>query len=277
LASYRFCRTDDLALLARACSACAPFAGPGPATVDALKQAARRIDLWTSGCMVALEGDEPVGVVIAAKDSAAACILGVGVRPDVRRRGHGRHLVTSLGAKLSILGPPRLIAEVPAADAVARAFFHACGFTEEMEFADFEGGRAEAGAAPPIVVPVTIDDLVAAGALGARAASTWGSRPAVLERGAEHLRGLAVAAGDRVAAWLLYEPRPVSVVALWSGADGQRAAWSGLLLRALVAEAGAGVRLAGVGTGDVPPDALHDLGFVEIARTIRCAAAARRD
>ena len=29
------------------------------------------------------------------------------------RQGHGRHLLTSLSSKLAILGPPRMVAEVP--------------------------------------------------------------------------------------------------------------------------------------------------------------------
>ena len=46
-------------------------------------------------------------------------------------RKHGRHLLESLGSKLAVLGPPRMVAEVPAALGDARAFFAALGWHEE--------------------------------------------------------------------------------------------------------------------------------------------------
>ena len=63
--------------------------------------------------MVAFSGSDPIGVLIGAKRPSGTLVHKIAVHPDHRRQGHGRHLLTSLGSKLAILGPPRMVAEVP--------------------------------------------------------------------------------------------------------------------------------------------------------------------
>ena len=58
-------------------------------------------------------GRDPVGVLLGAKRPRRRWSTASRVHPEHRRRGHGRHLLTSLGPKLAILGPPRIVAEVP--------------------------------------------------------------------------------------------------------------------------------------------------------------------
>src|SRR4030095_2761204 len=60
--------------------------------------------------------------------------------PRHLRKAHGRHLLTSLSAKLAILGPPHLVAEVAADNAPARALFKACGWGEERTYFDLVSG-----------------------------------------------------------------------------------------------------------------------------------------
>src|SRR6188768_1851569 len=114
--------------------------------------------------MVAFSGPEPIGVLIGAKRPYATLIHKIAVHPGHVRQGHGRHLLTSLGSKLAILGPPRIVAEVPETLTPARELFSASGYVEESLLTDYvlEG---EENALPAgdhggqFVIPVTVDDL----------------------------------------------------------------------------------------------------------------------
>ncbi len=171
MTAYRFCRTDDMGLLVAAYESCR---GPEDAGTPALdlqgfKQLVRGIDLWCSSCMVALEGREPVGVLLGAKRPAATLIYGLRVHPEHRRRGHGRHLLTSLGQKLAILGPPKLVAEVPAEREAACAVFSACGWDVEARLMDWRceslQPAADEAAAGEAVAPISLQDLIDGGQL----------------------------------------------------------------------------------------------------------------
>src|SRR5262249_12783056 len=82
-------------------------------TPAAFKRSIRDLQVWCSSCMVAFSGSDPIGVLIGAKRPWGTLVHKIAVHPDHRRPGHGRHLLTSLGSKLTILGPPRIIAKSP--------------------------------------------------------------------------------------------------------------------------------------------------------------------
>ena len=125
MSSYRFCRTDDVSLLVDALNRCwSPYFPDEPAmTPAAFKRSIRDLQVWCSSCMVAFSGPDPIGVLIGAKRPSGTLIHKIAVHPDHRRQGHGRHLLTSLSSKLAILGPPRMVAEVPESLAPARGLF----------------------------------------------------------------------------------------------------------------------------------------------------------
>ena len=117
MAAYRFCRTDDIALLVDALNRCwAPYFA-GRAADDAGRVQA--VDPRPAGLVQQLHGrlrgPDPIGVLIGAKRPSGTLVHQIAVHPDHRRQGHGRHLLASLGSKLAILGPPRIVAEVPEA------------------------------------------------------------------------------------------------------------------------------------------------------------------
>ena len=82
-------------------------------TPAAFKRSICDLQVWCSSCMVAFVGTDPIGVLIGAKRPSVTLVHRIAVHPDHRRQGHGRHLLDSLGSKLAILGPPRIVAEVP--------------------------------------------------------------------------------------------------------------------------------------------------------------------
>ena len=155
MSSYRFCRTDDVALLVDALNRCwSPyFPDEPPMTPAAFKRSIRDLQVWCSSCMVAFSGSDPIGVLIGAKRPSGTLVHKIAVHPDHRRQGHGRHLLASLGSKLAILGPPRIVAEVPETLAPACELFSASGYVQEALLTDYvclrRGPAPRASAATP--------------------------------------------------------------------------------------------------------------------------------
>jgi len=59
MVSYRFCRPDDLLLIAEALNQCYLPHFPGEPAIDLkrLKTEAQEVNLWASSCMIAMVGD----------------------------------------------------------------------------------------------------------------------------------------------------------------------------------------------------------------------------
>src|SRR5262245_11681917 len=113
MSAYRFCRTDDIQLLVGALNRCwlPHFPEQGLETAATFKRSIRDLQVWCSSCMVAFSGSDPIGVLIGAKRPSGTLIHTIAVHPDHLRQGHARHLLESLGSKLAILGPPRMVVE----------------------------------------------------------------------------------------------------------------------------------------------------------------------
>lgn len=267
---YRFCRSDDIPLLVAAHNACwVPHFGAEQAiTVDDFKRGIRALGLWSSSCMVAFDGDEPIGVLIGAKrDGEANCVWRLAVKPGHERQGHGRHLLTSLADKARILGPPRLVAEIPAEWTAVRRFFERSGFAVEATYCDFV--RAAADAAPrdqdprsALIVTISLEELVESGAFAA-GRRPWAQSVASLRARADGLAGLAVAT-DRVEAYVLHAPRgdgsDREVLALGAVDPGAGPALLELLLARLQPATGQ-LHLKAVGEEDARLAGLVRLGF----------------
>ncbi|HJQ99039.1 MAG TPA: GNAT family N-acetyltransferase, partial [Candidatus Polarisedimenticolaceae bacterium] len=190
--------------------------GGSPLTIAQFKQEIRELDLWCSSCMVGFEGDQPVAVVIGCKRPPYTLVRGLGVHPDHLFKGHGRHLLTSLSSKLAILGPPRLVAEVPVGSPSAVALFEACGWNHDRTYTDFV--LAEDGSLAPAVygafTPVGFDDLPDA-IPAPESEPAWECSAATIEKRREHLRGLALISAKGIEAGALYTTEG-SFVSVWA-------------------------------------------------------------
>lgn len=175
-------------------------------TPAAFKRLIRDRQVWCSSCMVAFLGPDPIGVLIGAKRSSDTLIHTIAIHPDHRRQGHGRHLLTSLSSKLAILGPPRLVAEVPDTSAAACGLFDACGYVQEAMLTDWalQVDDGAVGAGGGFVIPVTIDDLVANDLLAAGAPVCWEHSVETLTARKDEIAGLAIASDERIEACALY-------------------------------------------------------------------------
>jgi hypothetical protein len=234
--------------------------------------------------MVALEGEEPVGVLIGTKRSDEVLVLRIGVRPGHGRRGHGAHLATSLSQKLAVLGPPRLATEVPAGNLAARAFFAALGYREEAVLTDYHRPAAApwpvAAVPPGLVVPAGFDDLapqLVDGVAWERQAATLGNRR-------EHLRGWAIATSEQIEAWVLAEPpepgtEPAArALTVWATGGRDRSPRPALLaatLRQAAEDTGGDLLLPRLAAGELPDALLNSCGFTTGARYHRLTVTAR--
>jgi GNAT superfamily N-acetyltransferase len=295
MSAYRFCRTDDIGLLVDALNRCwSPHFPDEPAmTPVAFKRSIRDLQVWCSSCMVAFAGADPIGVLIGAKRPSGTLIHRIAVHPDHQREGHGRHLLASLGSKLAILGPPRIVAEVPETFAAAGALFRASGYVQEAVLTDYvlerhesdaalePGSRqvpGERGAAARVngfVIPVTVDDLAANGLLGdGHPQVCWMRAVETLTARKDDIAGFAVASDERIEAYLIYVTHGVEgteILSLRSLVEDR-----GARLRQLLARLGVGtVRLPKVHPAEISEELLETLGFRPAARHVLFAATAR--
>jgi ribosomal protein S18 acetylase RimI-like enzyme len=288
--AYRFCRSDDVPLIVDAYARCNVGAGARPwsLTVDHMKRLGREMNLWTSSCMVALEGADPIGVLIAAKrEPTASLVLHVAVHPDHRRRGHGRHMMTSLSQKMAILEPTLMLVELPDEDALGRGFFEACGFTRRDVLTDYScAGEAPAGVpGVDLVAGVSAAEFVSQADFQAvpELDRCWQRSPQSVRNLRDRPRGLAIATDRGLEACLLHRnlddaDQPLPFLSTPSTAPLEILTLGGktpvpALMRPLLAVAadGAGrpLHLPRVHPSEAPPGRLEEYGFVPGARTIR--------
>lgn len=218
--SYRFCRPDTIPLLVDALNACwAPhFPDEPEMTVERFRNEMRELDVWPSNSMVAIEGDDPIAVIIGTKRDHEVLIHRLAVAPGHRRQGHGSHLVMSLSHKLAVLGPPKLVAEVPTDNEPALTLFDALDFQRETTLTDWqltlpEAAGVPAGRRPDAILPSSIRHALEASTIHAVPAEnllaalpdaiSWHRSPRTLQQASARLQGFA-----RDEAWLILDPDP---------------------------------------------------------------------
>jgi GNAT superfamily N-acetyltransferase len=267
--------------------------GAPPPSLAAFKRDIRDFQVWCSSCMIATEGDDPIGVLIGAKREKETLVHRIAIRPGHLRRGHGRHLLASLSAKLAILGPPRLVAEIPEARPEAAAFFEACGYAPETTFTDyvFDADSSDPPASsdplastnpstsdPPAgswLIPVSVADLEANNLIQEIPGLAWERAPATLRGRADLIEGIGLATEDRIAAFLLYRVMPGLPGATIAALRADDAAGASYLVASLAHRAGLPLRYPVVAPGENPAGWLEAMRWREAGRTVRFAATAR--
>jgi GNAT superfamily N-acetyltransferase len=295
MSAYRFCRTDDMTLLVDALNRCwAPyFPGEPPMTPAVFKRAIRDLQVWCSSCMVAFSGSDPIGVLIGAKRPSGTLIHKIAVHPDHVRQGHGRHLLASLSSKLAILGPPRMVSEIPETFTPARELFSSSGYLREALLTDYvwqddEHDAREVLGAPQaraglhaegFVIPVTVDDLAANDLLGQGHQVCWERSVETLTARKDDLAGLAVASDERIEAYLLYVKPGVEgteILSLRTFIEDGGARLKQLLSR-LRAQDMRTFRFPKVHPAEISQEVLETLGFRPAGGHLLYAARARSD
>lgn len=140
MTSYRFCRPDDIPLLVEAVNSCyiPHFPDLTPITIPDFKRDIRELNVWCSSCMVAFNDQgSPIAVCIGAKRQKETLIYRLGVKKDYQEQGHARHILTSLAQKLTVLGPLRIVTEIPESNTDTIALFESLGYQKGVSFSDF--------------------------------------------------------------------------------------------------------------------------------------------
>jgi GNAT superfamily N-acetyltransferase len=283
MVAYRFCRPDDIPRLVDAVNCCysVHFPGQAPFTVEEFRREMKEVQLWPSNCMIASAGEEAAAVVLGTKRPREVLVRRIGVAPGHQRRGYGGHLLGSLSQKLAVLGPPRLVAEVPAAMEDACAFFGGVGWHQEAVLRDYERPAAIGHGPLPeaAFARVTVGELDGMGVL--KKAVAWERQPESLAAG--EIEGLAICGSERLEAWALFRHRLDGVPAGARGADvvelgyaePARAGAALALLCSRIEDLTAGpLRLRWVEGSEHPPGLLAMLAFRPTATTLRFATEA---
>ncbi|MEM7351364.1 MAG: hypothetical protein AAF657_11195 [Acidobacteriota bacterium] len=280
--SYRFCRPDDIPYLVRAVNECydVHFPDEPPLTLERFRAEMKAIDLWPSNCMVASSDAGPIAVLIGTKRADEVSVLRIGLRPGHERQGHGAHILTSLSQKLSVLGPERLVVEIPRALPGAEPFFAACDYTPEAVYTDYLRAPAPVDPVPAeLVMPTTVDELDDHGLLDIGSDVAWERRrETLLGRKEDDLEGFCIASPERVEACLLYresdDGKDIDIPALIARESPQRELFLGLLLRHLAGRCERPLRLPKLVEGEVPATVLTPLRFKAGAQYLRLASTA---
>ena len=261
--AYRFCRTDDIALLTDALNACyfVHFPDQDPLSSGDFKREIRELSVWCSSCMVVSADREPIGVVTGAKRERETLIHRIGVHPDSMRRGHALHLLASLSQKLAVLGPPRLVAEVPEDLPTVRSLFEAAGYQAEQRFADF---TLPTPLAPPAatsgVSPASLDDLLRYEALDPSVPRSWERELPTLQNRKDQIQGLAIASDTQVEACALFRDLPRSGRREIVGLGGAGALLE-IVVRVACQSGSLAVTIPRVSSEEISWDRLESLGF----------------
>ncbi|MFP6624045.1 MAG: GNAT family N-acetyltransferase [Myxococcota bacterium] len=285
--AYRFCRSDDIALLTDALNACYGVHFPDQDTLSTadFKREIRELNVWSSSCMVASADRGPIAVVTGAKRERETLIHRIGVHPEHQRQGHAAHLLESLSQKLATLGPPRLVAEVPQDFPAVCDLFESVGYQAESTLADFCLEEPP----PPLaataeIARASLDDLLGCGALDAAASRSWERALPTLQNRKDQLDSVAIASDSRVEAYVLFRDLPApngqgrrEIVSLGAAEPpGDQASDARVLLEiAIRATCQAGplsVSVPKICNQEVPWTLLESLGFRQSRSYTRYAA-----
>lgn len=180
--SYRFCRPDDLQLIVTAVNACYLLHYPDAAamTEERFKEHMTLFAVRPGNCMVALERQQPVGVVISAKRDTQAWLQALGCQSAFQRRGIASQLLEALIRKIAIQRTSEISVDVPEDNLPAVKFFERAAFSVHGYYVSYHGTLAHRCTSPEAVTSATMAELLAAYA-------QFHSRPMCWERQVESL------------------------------------------------------------------------------------------
>ncbi|MDJ0842393.1 MAG: GNAT family N-acetyltransferase [Acidobacteriota bacterium] len=245
-----------------------------------IKTEATEINVWASSCMVAIEGNDPVAVVVGAKREGETLIRRIGVHPDRRGDDLGSHLLRSLSAKLAIVGPPKLIAEVPD-DLKVVGFFERLGFGRETDLVDYVSPEQmepvpETGA----VQPVPVRDLLTQTGLWRQKPEAWDRAESTLKNRKDKLTSYALLSPEQIEAAVILRQDPDTnkreIVRFGCKNSQTVSTFLPLLIRHGFQNHGR-LHIPKLHPKELPPRILTDLGFTETRRHGKYTAIAQGD
>jgi hypothetical protein len=213
--------------------------------------------------MVALERQQPVGVVVSTKRDYGVWIQALGCQPAFQRRGIATQLVEALVRKIAIQRAPLVTVDVPSTNIPALRFFEAVHFTMRGRYVSYQGFLTAMPGLHGSIEAVALSDLLAYYA-------PFHTTPACWERNAESLagygtlpQGYAYYAQGTVQGYLIHRGSTILDLALAPQADAEQV--SAALLGCMHAAGCTHATLAKVPEDEPIGPVLARLGFTPTA------------
>ena len=263
--SYRFCRPDDLALIIRAINACYLMHYPeAPAmTEERLKEHMTLFQVRPGNCMVALERQQPVGVVVSTKRDCGVWIQALGCQPAFQRRGIASQLIEALVRKIAIQRAPLVTVDVPTTNTPARRFFEAADFTVRGHYVTYQGFLTGMTGSPGSVEAVPPPALLPYYAPFHTTSACWERNAASLAGYGTLPQGYAYYAQGTIQGYLIHRDNTILDLALAPQADAEQT--GAALLGRMHAAGWTHATLAKVPEGEPIGPVLTRLGFTPTA------------
>ncbi|HEY5867468.1 MAG TPA: N-acetyltransferase [Candidatus Tectomicrobia bacterium] len=263
--SYRFCRPDDLALIIKAMNACYLMHYPeAPAmTEERFKEHMTLFQVRPGNCMVALERQQPVGVVVSTKRDYGVWIQALGCQPAFQRRGIASQLLEALVRKIAIQRAPLVTVDVPTTNIPARRFFEAVNFTVHGRYMSYQGFLTGITGSPGSIEEVSPPDLLPYYAPFHTTPACWERNAASLAGYGTLPQGYAYYAQGTLHGYLIHRDNTILDLALAPQADAEQT--SAALLGRMYAAGCTHATLAKVPEGEPISPVLTRLGFTPTA------------
>ncbi len=269
----RFIAQDELPLLARGLERSYPEEAQAHELVLAgLRRDVTELDVWWGGCLVALDEQEPIGVLVGARRDKSALIQRMGLAAPYKGKGLQARMLAMLADRMRGHGVERLIAEVPLGD--MEQVFDLRGFEPHAQYQDLERTRIrETLLAPSAVQEYTVEELLAYPGLWGGESHAWTRSYRTLHARRERLQGAGLSTGGRLIAALIHGRDDCSTHHnFWrfgrlSGDHGL--ASLSLLVRAVLAGLDGPVRIPRMYSGEVPPELVSGWGFAPVRTFLR--------
>lgn len=259
--SYRFCRPDDLGLIVKAYNACYRLHYPDTPlmTEDLFKEQMTLFDVRPGNCLVALERQQPVGIVVSTKRDHSGWIQAIGCLPTVQRQGIGAQLIEALVRKIAIQRTNHITVDVPADHSAAVAFFSAVGFAVEGSYTSYQGSLPAHAEATHAVKAVPAPEALTWYATFHTVPACWERSAASLAAYGTVLQGYVYSVQGAVQGYLLHRGAAILDLALAAQANASQVTQA--LLQRLYAAGFVQARVAKVPAGDTLNATLAGLGF----------------
>lgn len=229
MASYRFCRPDDIPQLIEAFNDLYRpyFASPHslnpeslPWDLNLFKQAMHEYELWAGYSMLALHGTQKIGVLSCLKREDAIFIYRIAIHPGHLRQGHGSHLLQSIQQKTAILAPGIPLRAEAFDTPSTVSFFNKNGYELVSIYTDFSLGICRESLKTAIqstslpselskyIVPIHVSDVVEESFFQRAAKLSFLRQARTLQRQARHLKGYGISGPDGFLAYAFTLERP---------------------------------------------------------------------
>jgi len=275
MASYRFCRPDDIPRLVRAVNDCAPVVDQNTDqwSDETFKKYINQLDLWPGYCSLAVNDQHSACVLLSCKRPGKIQLLELRTNPDSLRRGHAAHLVTSLKDKVSIVAPDSYIeAIVPTHRSDLMGLFGALDFFLEGEsLFDFECTHFNFSTiSTEIVVQAEIDEL--AENFEFKKCLNWERELKSLISTKKEIKVLAVAGIEGYMAYLAYKMTPdgkIAIVSMGQLDQPVKTIFYAMLVNKLIKDIGESIVIPKITETEVPYTVLKELGFEKTTEYIQ--------